>query len=70
MAKVQLFMTIARRSRNCTFCKHWYDPANSNLQMLSGARIEYDTAIEKPCEVRCGHNMRATMSCSKFVSKL
>ena len=46
MAKVQLFMTIARRSRNCTFCKHWYDPANSNLQMLSGARIEYASNYE------------------------
>ena len=53
MAKVQLFMTIARRSRNCTFCKHWYDPANSNLQMLSGARIEYDTAIESDVDIIC-----------------
>lgn len=70
MSKVQLFMTVAKHTRNCTFCTHWYDPANSNLKMLSGARIEYDTTVEKPCDVRCGHNVRATMSCSKFQSKL
>ena len=70
MSKVQLFMTVAKHTRNCTFCTHWYDPANSNLKMLSGARIEYDTTVEKPCDVRYGQNMRATMSCSKFQSKL
>lgn len=70
MSKVQLFMTVARKSKYCTFCKHWYDPANSNLKMLFGARVEYETTMERPCELRYGQNMKAMGGCSKFESKL
>lgn len=51
MAKVQVYIPLAKKRKCCAFCKHWYDPANSNIKMLSGARIEFDNAVSKPCEL-------------------
>ena len=69
MSKVQLFMQVARHKKICAFCRHWYDPSNSNLRILSGSRVEYETSVMKPCTVK-GFNMMASTSCSKFESKL
>lgn len=62
MAKVQVYIPLAKKRKCCAFCKHWYDPANSNIKMLSGARIEFDNAVSKPCELKGGFNMVASMT--------
>ena len=44
MGKVRIFMNQVKSARKCTFCRHWYDPTNSNLKMLAGGALEYDSA--------------------------
>lgn len=53
----------------CAFCKYWYDPTNSVIDLKYAKIWEYDPMVRKQCQLK---NMKtiAQGTCSKFVSKI
>ena len=70
MGKVRIFMNQVKSARKCTFCRHWYDPTNSNLNMLAGGALEYDSSAVRRCTVKFGKEMPAACCCNRFESKM
>lgn len=59
----------SQTSRNCAFCKNWYDPANSVLRRKNTKMWEYNTQIQSICDEKKLKTF-SEYTCSKFVSKI
>ncbi len=58
--------------KRCAFCANWYDPTNSAIEPVRGAKDwwEYKTGIQNFCRLRGNIRTRSEGTCSKFQSKL
>lgn len=53
----------------CAFCKHWYDPTNSVIDLKFAKIWEYDPMVRKQCRIKSTMTI-AQGTCSKFDSKI
>lgn len=59
-----------RKTKKCTFCKHWCDFTNSNIKPKPGAIMwEYDTTMKCECTKGRGKR-RASCTCKDFENKI
>lgn len=60
----------SKKNKYCAFCKHWYDPTNSALEIVLGKDLfRIDNSTQKKC-IKQNLITKALFICRYYESKM